>query len=161
MDSLKNECIDRLDSKYFTGIGQLEQMNEVNAKICAWDKDLDLNNIKISETTWERITNESTQLNSLIEDKIKQLKNNLMLNRDIKFVADLSELNEINYGNLSIKLNQEQPVINSTTNQTRKPSNEQAEPISSSIPDSNTNFDTSVDSAKPKRYQRILGKIEA
>ena len=160
LNNLKEECLDRLDSKHLTSF---DQMSEYKTKLSEWDQDLSLRNIKISETTWEKITNESTQLNASIDDKLKQLKNSLMLNRDIKFVADLTELNEINYGSLSVKSVQEQPVINSTTNQVNQSSRATFEPISSSLqtaPDSNSNFEASLDSAaKPILYQRILGHL--
>lgn len=109
LDAIRNQCIDELDYKCKVNLN--DEMADVKLKMEAWHKDLDLTGIKISETSWETIRAEASKYNQIMTEKITLLKEDFLLNKEIKFVSDLKNLDLINYGKLAVSQNNSDSVI--------------------------------------------------
>ena len=100
LEAMKVECIDALDCKHNVAS---DDMASIKVAMSGWRKDLDLNGIKISETAWENIRVDSTNFIQFIEDKLKKVKSDFILNREIKFEADVTKMELLNYGKLTVR----------------------------------------------------------
>ena len=103
LDLMKSHCIEALECKY--KVNTNDEMSNIKSIMNVWRKDLDLNDIKISEIAWENIRLDSYSYIQLIDDKIAKVKKNFLLNKEIKFECDVKKLELINYGTLTIHQN--------------------------------------------------------
>ena len=66
--------------------------------------------MKISETGWENMRTESAKCIQLLDAKISTIKDEFLLNKKIKFVSDLKNVDITNYGKLAVSKNSSNSV---------------------------------------------------